>query len=97
MEGKPLKRGKPIFFEHEGNAAVRMGQFKLVRQFGKDWELYDIEADRTELNDLSGRGGTQEMGLKDLYNSWATQVGVLPWEVALPRLLKAWDMTSAEG
>ncbi|MEM8857658.1 MAG: arylsulfatase, partial [Chloroflexota bacterium] len=52
LEGKDWDRQRPIFFEHEGNAAVRMGQFKLVRQFDRPWELYDMWADRTELNDL---------------------------------------------
>ena len=44
-----------IFWEHEGNRAVRQGKWKLVSQFEKKtWELYDIEADRTEMNDLAG-------------------------------------------
>ena len=42
-----------LFWEHEGNAAVRDGKWKLVREYKKSWELYDITNDRTELNDLS--------------------------------------------
>ena len=45
----------PMFWEHEGNAAVRIGKWKLVRNYPRAWELYDMEADRTELNDLAAK------------------------------------------
>ena len=45
----------PLFWEHEGNAAVRVGKWKLVRKFPGPWELYDMEADRTEMNDLAAQ------------------------------------------
>jgi len=61
MEGKsllPLIQGKrepvhtePIFWEHEGNKAVRLGPYKLVQEWKQDqtdhWELYDMVDDRT--------------------------------------------------
>ena len=50
---KPIER-EAIYWEHEGNAAVRQGDLKLVRQ-GRNgaWELYDLKTDRTELHDLA--------------------------------------------
>ena len=33
----------PMFWEHEGNAAVRIGQWKLVRNYPGPWELYDMD------------------------------------------------------
>lgn len=33
IEGKPLKRKNPIFWEHEGNRALRLGNWKLVSQY----------------------------------------------------------------
>ena len=42
-----------MFWEHEGNAAVRIGKWKLVKRYPRAWELYDMDADRTELNDLA--------------------------------------------
>ena len=46
--GQPLNRPSPIFLEHEGNRAVRAGKWKLVLKHLGPWELYDMEADRTE-------------------------------------------------
>ena len=97
FEGKDWSREQPIFWEHEGNSAIRMGQFKLVRQHGQDWELYDMEADRTELNDLSGTNAKLETELKRRYRSWAEQTGVMDWNEALPKLLAAWQIETAEG
>ena len=65
LDGKsmlPLVTGKSapihdvLFWEHEGNCAVRMGCWKLVSAFSKEeqrWELYNMEEDRTETHDLS--------------------------------------------
>ena len=71
--------------------------FKLVKQFGQDWELFDMETDRTELHNLAGKNKPLEDALLNQYGSWATDNGVLDWNVALPRLLEAWKLGSAEG
>ncbi len=97
FKGVDWTREAPIFFEHEGNAAIRAGQFKLVRQFRQDWELYDMEVDRTELSDLAGHHSAQEGDLRAQYQDWAAKQGVLGWEVALPRLQAAWQMDDIEG
>lgn len=97
FRGKDWVREEPIFFEHEGNSAIRLGQFKLVRQHGRDWELYDIEADRTELTNLRGSNAKLEAKLIKQYESWAQKTGVLDWNVALPKLLEAWKIETAEG
>ncbi|MFT7036658.1 MAG: arylsulfatase A-like enzyme, partial [Cyclobacteriaceae bacterium] len=41
-----------VFWEHVGNRAIRKGDWKLVAEFEKEWELYDLAQDPTELNDL---------------------------------------------
>ncbi|MCP3696882.1 MAG: sulfatase-like hydrolase/transferase, partial [Planctomycetaceae bacterium] len=53
-KGGPIHR-EPIFWEHEGNAGVRSGKWKLVREYNKPWELYDLAQDRTEMNNLAMR------------------------------------------
>ena len=52
FRGETLHR-RELYFEHQGNAAIRDGQWKLVREKGMPWELYDLKNNRTELNDLS--------------------------------------------
>ena len=42
-----------LWWEHIGNAAIIRGNWKLVRQYDWDWELYDLSTDRNELKDLS--------------------------------------------
>ncbi|WP_298852000.1 arylsulfatase [uncultured Ruegeria sp.] len=97
FRGREWRREQPIFWEHEGNAAIRLGQFKLVRLHDLAWELYDIEADRTELTNLAGRNPALENNLIRQYESWAESVGVLDWNKALPKLLRAWNIEAADG
>ena len=44
-----------LFFQHEGNRALRMGNWKLVsaRENESQWELYNLGNDRSELHDLA--------------------------------------------
>jgi arylsulfatase A-like enzyme len=75
---KTRQRGT-IFWEHEGNKAVRDGQWKLVSRFPEGWELYDMEADRTEMNDLSKAQPARVEAMTKMYAAWAKEVGVQPW------------------
>lgn len=45
----------PVFFQHAGNRALRVGDLKLVsaRDRSDAWELYDLSADRGEQHDLA--------------------------------------------
>ena len=97
LVGKAWTREQPIFFEHEGNCAIRRGPFKLVRRHGHDWELYDMDVDRTELHDLAGRNAPVERDLLKQYQAWADATGVMDWHIVLPKLLAAWKLDSAEG
>ena len=75
---KPIER-EAIYWEHEGNAAVRQGDLKLVRQ-GRNgaWELYDLKTDRTELHDLAQSQPAKAKELAALWRTWAERAHVLP-------------------
>lgn len=81
-----LDRPDPIFLEHETNASVREGKWKLVGKEvsmlagtnQKQWELYDMAADRTEVHDLSASNAEKVGELSSLWEEWATRVGVYP-------------------
>lgn len=85
LRGQPLKRPAPIFWEHEGNRAVRDGRWKLVSaQRGQEsgpWELYDLEADRAETQDQAAAQPAITARLASVWNLWAKRVGVQPWPV----------------
>ena len=69
----------PIFWEHEGNRAVRDGKWKLVARFSEPWALYDMEADRTELHDLSAEQPGRTRAMAAMWDDWAKKIGVQPW------------------
>ncbi len=81
-----------LYWEHEGNRAVRQGKWKLVsyytenRQFsvgsGKrtgEWEMYDIDEDRTELNNIAETHSDKVRELSGLYEQWKARVNVTDW------------------
>ena len=73
----------PLFWEHEGNAAVREGRWKLVKKYQGDWELFDMVEDRTEMNDLATVHPDKVERMRDVYEKWADRCGVIPREVVL--------------
>lgn len=80
FNGKDLGRKTPIFWEHEGNRAIREGKWKLVAKGSKGaWELYDLEADRTELNDLAAKDPDRAKGMADRWEAWAIEAKAKPW------------------
>lgn len=78
--GKPLNRKNPIFWEHEGNRAIRDGKWKLVAERPEVWQLYDVEKDRTELVDLSSKYPQVVKDLEAKYAAWYKRVGAEPYD-----------------
>lgn len=72
---------KTMFFEHQGNQAARIGNWKIVRTHNQEWELYNLEKDPTELDNLIHKQTAQAEALKTRFNQWAEACGVRPWPV----------------
>lgn len=79
FSGQPIDR-EAIYWEHEGNRAVRIANWKLVAKgpAGK-WELYDIDRDRSEQHDLAAQHPERVRDMTAKWEAWANRAQVLPW------------------
>ena len=78
FDGGKISRSEPLFWEHEGNRAIRDGNWKLVAKKSRDWELYDLAKDRTELHDLSQERPELVRKLAEKWETYAKRANVLP-------------------
>ena len=76
---------RPLFWEHEGNRAVRVGDWKLVSEHNKPWELYNIAQDRSEQHDLSQQDPERVKQMTAQYDAYAARANVEPWEKVIPK------------
>jgi arylsulfatase A-like enzyme len=83
LRGDSIDRGA-LFWEHEGNRAARVGKWKLVAAHDEPWQLFDIEADRTELNDLAAKMPDKVNQMQAMYREWTQRCGVKDWPVRKP-------------
>ncbi len=82
-----------IYWEHEGNRAVRMGKWKLISKASKrhsfvwdkigelpihQWELFDMENDRTEMHDVAANHPELVAEMADRWLKWGKRTGILP-------------------
>ena len=92
--GKQRAPHSQLFWEWSGNAAIRHGKWKLVwDKLIKDWELFDLQADRTETNNLASAHPDRVARLAAAYDQWAIQTGN-------KRIIRSFDLfkkSSLEG
>ena len=69
---------RTLFFEHQGNRAVRSGEWKLVAFDDQPWELYHFGDDRTELNDLSAQHPEKVAAMNAAWEKWGAENQVTP-------------------
>ncbi|MFK7846173.1 MAG: arylsulfatase [Rhodothermales bacterium] len=73
LRGEALQNRPPIYWEFQGNRAVREGPWKLVAERSKGWELYNVELDRTELNNLMDIEAERASRMAAKYDAWAAR------------------------
>jgi arylsulfatase len=93
---QPIAR-EALFWEHEGNAAVRIADWKLVRAGGKGpWELYDMKTDRTELHNLAAAQPAKAKELTEKWEAWAKRCHVKQGQGNKNKAARANPSASAE-
>ena len=81
-KGDQVDRSEPLFWERAGNRAVRHGKWKLVSLYenkGKV-ELYNMDEDRGENNDVADQYPEVVLELETLYSEWAKETGVIDYK-----------------
>jgi len=83
--GQGLETARAIYFEHEGNRAVRQGKWKLVAKGPRgSWQLHDMHLDRVERNDIAAAHPEVAARMTAAWESWATRCNVVPWPYKHP-------------
>lgn len=89
LKGEPGATNRVFCWEHEGNRAIRDGDWKLVAPPGKKvWELYNIATDRVESHDLASVHPEIVARLNREYEEWAARCGVIPFSELRERMQK---------
>ena len=87
--GRKVERDA-LYWEHEGNRAVRVGDWKLVAKGAQGpWELYNIAKDRSEQDDLASIHPERVKQLADKWQAYAERANVLPLNPKNPSSQKA--------
>ncbi len=76
FDNKPIERDY-LAWEHEGNRAIRVGDWKLSAVHDQPWELYNIAKDRVELNNLAAQDPERVKTMAAQWQQWAERCHVL--------------------
>ena len=85
FQGKEFNKDKPLCWEHEGNRAVRVGDWKLVSEYPGPWELYNISDDRSETNNLVNKEKEIASSLEKKYKDWSSRCEILDWPIRIDK------------
>jgi arylsulfatase len=74
-----------LWWLHEGNRAIRVGDWKLTAAKGDEWQLYNLAVDRGEQQDLSAAQPTKRQELEQLWQRKADEFTELAKRTTSPR------------
>jgi len=60
---------------------MRDGEWKIVSEIGKGWEIYNMSYDRTELNDLVEGERERIKLMTNIYSDWMKRCDIEPWPI----------------
>ncbi len=66
-----------LFWEHVGGRAVRIGDWKMASLKGREWELFDLAADRTEIRNLAAEQPERVKNMNVLWEDWARKMKII--------------------
>ena len=70
-------KDRVLYWEHFGHRAIRKGPWKLVSALpDNQWELYNLDEDPVELNDLSEDYPEKVEELDELHQEWGAEIGI---------------------
>lgn len=76
LKGGTREGHDALCWQFGGAQAIRQGHWKLVKGSPRaPWELYDLQADRTELNDLAAKEPERVEAMKTAWEVWARRTG----------------------
>lgn len=76
---------KYMYWEHSGFSAIRKGDWKAYKKVSeKEWELYDLQTDRSEQFNVALKHPGLVKELNDRWDAWANSHQVLPKEITVP-------------
>ncbi|MEX0772976.1 MAG: arylsulfatase [Balneolales bacterium] len=73
MKNEPIQRENPLYYDWRNGSAIQTEQWKLVR-LEQEWELYNMQNDRTETTDLSREHPQIHEQLKTEWQQWSREV-----------------------
>jgi arylsulfatase A-like enzyme len=71
---KPIQHQDPVYMNRGGQAFIIDGGWKLVTEDGKNWSLYNLNKEETEITDLSKKEPERFNTLLAKYNAWRASV-----------------------
>lgn len=78
LYGRGIK-ARPLFWEHEGNRAVRIDNWRLVSDgINGEWELYDVSTDPFEQSDLASNEPDRVRNMAKIFDQWTNKMQAKP-------------------
>lgn len=76
LQGKQMARQWPLYWQFGKSQAIRDKNWKLVKHASKDWELYDLESDPTETQNLAAKDPEKVTAMADRWKAWWEQKAI---------------------